>query len=303
MIKKDMFHGIVMYYINFGELKLWVSPEDGMTIYQLEYGERVVVSYNEERHKLNMTHGIPILYPTPNRTKNMSYEFNGITHEAKIHGFAKTWSFEVINFGEESDRVFIEGKFELTKENEIYKFYPYASELIIRIEVRNNCLHFIYEVHNKGDKPLPYGFGIHPFFEKNKEDVNIIVKAGKVMDMTEDKLPTGKLLDVTHSDMDLRHGRNVSSLSLDHVFTELQYSPTAIINYNDLRIELDSTKDFSHLVVFTPDTEFFCIENQTCSTDSVNLYNLGFVEESGLGIVNPKDSSTGEIVFSFQPIK
>ena len=299
MIKEGIFCGKFMYHLCFGELKLWVSPEDGMTIYQLEYGERVVVRYNEERCKLNMTHGIPILYPTPNRTKNMSYDFNGITHHTKTHGFAKSQVFEVVNFGEESDKVFIEGRFVINKDDYIYSLFPYISDLTIRIEVKENSLHYRYEVHNKGDKPLPYGFGVHPFFEKNKEDVNITVKANKVMEMTEEKLPTGILIDVSQSDMDMRSGRNIRDLSIDHVFTEIEYSPNAIINYNDLQIELDSTRDFSHMVVYTPDMNFFCIENQTCSTDSVNLYNMGFVKESGLNIVNPKEKAAGEIVFSF----
>jgi aldose 1-epimerase len=302
MIKEEMFHGIPMYFLSFGELKLWVSPEDGMTIYQLEYGVRVIVSYNEERHKLNMTHGIPILYPTPNRTRNMSYEFNGFTHVVKNHGFAKEQSFEVIDSGETIDRVFIKGRFVITNVHEIYKVFPYESELIIGIEVREDSLQYVYEVHNNDTKPLPYGFGIHPFFEKNNEEVRVLVKADKVMDMTEDKLPTGKLIDVSHSEKDLRDGSNISTLSLDHVYTELEYAPTAIICYNDLKIELDSTKDFSHMVVFTPDASFFCIENQTCSTDAVNLYNKGFVQESGLNIVNTKDMATGKIIISFHEL-
>lgn len=302
MIKEEIFQGIKMFFLSIGEIKLWISPHDGMTIYQLEYGDRVVVKYNEERHKLNMTHGIPILYPTPNRTRNMSYEFNGYPHKAKNHGFAKEQSFEVIDSGEEIDKVFLRGRFALTKENELYQLFPYESELIISIEVGKDCLRYVYEVRNNDEKSLPYGFAIHPFFEKNEEEVKVLVKADKVMDMKEDKLPTGNLIDVSHSEMDLRNGRDVSNLSLDHVYTELEYTPSAIISYKDLEIELDSTRDFTHMVVYTPNTSFFCIENQTCSTDAVNLYNQGFTAESGLNIVNPKDMATGEIIFSFHKL-
>lgn len=302
MIKEEIFHGIKMYFLSFGEMKLWVSSCDGMTIYQLEYGDRVVIKYNEERHKLNMTHGIPVLYPTPNRTRNMSYEFNGYLHKAKNHGFAREQSFEVIDSGEEMDKVFIKGSLKLTKDSELYHLFPYESELIIRIEVRKDCLFYVYEVHNNDEKTLPYGFGIHPFFEKNEEEVEVLVKADKVMDMTEDKLPTGKLIDVCDSEMDLRDGRNVSTLFLDHVYTGIKYSPTAIISYKDLKIQLDSTRDFTHMVVFTPNSSFFCIENQTCSTDAVNLFNQGFHKESGLNMVSPGDMESGEIIFSFHKL-
>jgi aldose 1-epimerase len=37
------------------------------------------------------------------------------------------------------------------------------------------------------------------------------------------------------------------------------------------------------MVIYTPPGEpFFCLENQTCSTDAHNLYDKGFREESGL---------------------
>ncbi|WP_320977955.1 hypothetical protein, partial [Hungatella effluvii] len=74
----------------------------------------------------------------------------------------------------------------------------------------------------------------------------------------------------------------------------------AEIFYNDCRVKLEATEEFGHIVVFTPKAPFFCIENQSCSTDCFNLFAKGFVRESGLQTVKAGEKKSGAIRFVFE---
>jgi galactose mutarotase-like enzyme len=47
---------------------------------------------------------------------------------------------------------------------------------------------------------------------------------------------------------------------------------------------------------FTPPKDFYCFENQTCSTDAHNLYEAGFRDASHLQIVAPGGSMQGTVM-------
>jgi aldose 1-epimerase len=120
------------------------------------------------------------------------------------------------------------------------------------------------------------------------------------MEATKDLLPTGRLLPVKGTGFDLRHPVNVNKLDMDHVFTGISEGQAARVSYPDLRlnVRLAATPDFSHLVLYTPPSaQFFCLENQTCSTDAHNLHNIGFKMESGLKFVAPGESRTGAVTY------
>jgi aldose 1-epimerase len=74
----------------------------------------------------------------------------------------------------------------------------------------------------------------------------------------------------------------------------------AQVIYSDLglRVQLLTTDDFSHLVLYSPrGAGFFCLENQTCSTDAHNLYDRGFKTESGLKLVPVGKVHTGSVTY------
>lgn len=298
-IRKEQLDNQEVYLLENNQLRLWVCPSLGMNIYQVEFNQQMIVKFNEERYKNNMTHGIPILYPTPNRTRDFMYEFNGFTHHAQMHGYVKSHEFKVTKTVCEDDMVAIEGCLQFVQGEELYEKFPYESTLKIRIEAKNNQIHYTYEISNEDEKPLPYGFAIHPFFEKNEEEVTISVQADQVMEMTEEKLPTGQMIPAFDNEYDLHSMKPVSSLQLDHVYTNINGHPIARMEYSNLSIELDADPVFTHVVVFTPEQSFFCIENQTCSTDAVNVYNRGLKESSGLQIVAPHTAEVGKIVMRF----
>lgn len=289
-----------VYLLENDKLKLWVAPDDGMNISQIEYDNQVVVKFEMERFEKKQTHSVPVLYPTPNRVRNWKFSFEGNEYDAVMHGFTKNQRFEEIKILKDDSEASIEGVLKITRGNASYEMFPYESALKIKITAARGEIRYKYTVCNYSDKKLPYGFAIHPFFHKNGEDVQIQVNAADVMGMSEDKLPTGELIKVENTGYDLRQPAPVGSLNLDHVYTGIFKQPAAMLKYKNFSIELRTTDDFSHIVVFTPPKEqFFCIENQTCSTDAHNMYNMGYEDISGLEIVSPSKEKSGEITIKF----
>lgn len=124
------------------------------------------------------------------------------------------------------------------------------------------------------------------------------------METDDNLIPTGKLIDVTKTPFDLQNPVSLSQLSLDHVYTDLSREKFPYLDYTQLKekITFKSSDQFGHVVIFTGNNadQFVCVENQTCSTDAINLYSEGYVKESGLRIVNPHDTDTGYIEYVFE---
>lgn len=306
-IEKVIFLNREVYKLCSTDIEAYVCADDGMNIYRVCYKGINVIDVDTDRYERNLsseqsvTYGTPVLYPTPNRVRNGSFIYGGIEYNAVMHGCVKNEPFKVGSIEETEDSVSIKGILEFKKDTRLYELFPFESTLEIEISVFNSKISYTYKVINNSLKTLPYGFAIHPFFRNENGQVKIKVNAETVMDMTEEKLPTGKCTIVKETGFDLSSPKAVSELDLDHVYTKLG-SPLAVMYYSGFEVSLNTTDDFSHIVVFTPkDKPFYCIENQTCSTDAHNMYDKGFKEESGLIEVKSKETSSGTIELLFKP--
>jgi aldose 1-epimerase len=75
-----------------------------------------------------------------------------------------------------------------------------------------------------------------------------------------------------------------------------------VIEYRQQAIKLRAlaSDEFTHMVIYTPpeeDAPFFCLENQTCSTDAINLHHQGLTEMAHLLELRPGESRTGFIQY------
>lgn len=298
-INKVELNGQNVYQLICENLEVYVCPEDGMNIYRICYGTTKVVDIDPIRYKNKALYGMPILYPTPNRVRGNTFNYDGRKFLAQTHGIVKQVPFEVVETNLDNKTAYISARLSFEEGTDLYEYFPFVSFLEIKIAVCKDKIIYEYQVANKDNKELPYGFAVHPFFQNATGCVQIQTKAKKVMDMSEEKLPTGVCLDISNTKFDLSNPRLVTKLNLDHVYTGLDKS-VASIYYHDFLINLRASEDFSHLVVYTPQEQpYFCIENQTCSTDAHNLYHKGFKEESGLIIIKPGEKKAGQIYMEF----
>jgi aldose 1-epimerase len=279
-------------------LTVKVCPEGGMNIYEIKYLGKTVLDIDRKRKEEGKLYGAPILFPTPNRIRNNIFTFEGKSFYGQAHGFLKEAPFKLVKRNATLDKALLIGEYDWNKEREGFINFPFPFIIRIEITIFDSEIQYSYMISNSGNCVLPFGFGLHPFFQAEGGQAQIKVFADRVMEMTEDKLPTGNMLSVDGTPYDLREGKKASELNLDHVYLR-KGSPTATITYKEFELSLDASEDFGHIVVFTPKADFFCIENQTCATDAHNLYGKGYQRESGLQLLKPAEVKSGNIRYCF----
>lgn len=299
-VEKTVWNGKEGYLLQNESMEVFVNPEDGMNIYQMDWEGRQMIAWEEERYQRKATYGVPVLYPTPNRSEDLKIQTFGRQYDARMHGLVKNLPFEVKAADTDGQAALVTGVLMWNEAQPDFPMFPFPSTLSITVKVLPDEVVWSYEVENCGEGEMSYGIAVHPYFNKREQAVKITVPAASVMEMTEEKIPTGKLIPAGETVPDLRTPALVDSLSLDHVYTDCQAGAHAEIFYNDCKVKLEATEEFGHIVVFTPKAPFFCIENQSCSTDCFNLFAKGFVRESGLQTVKAGEKKSGAIRFVFE---
>lgn len=290
------------YWLTNKTMEVFINPEDGMNVYQMNWHGEHIIAWDERRYEKRATYGMPVFYPTPNRSKDLKILVDGTQYDARLHGLVRTLPFEVKTSQVNDDAAELTGRVCWDNRQPDFDMFPFPAELSITVRVLPDEVIWSYKLDNQGEKALSYGMAIHPFFAKRGQNVKLSVPADSVMEMTEEKIPTGRLIPVDKTGFDLRQPVSVDDLDLDHVYTDCRPGAYTQIVYEDCIIRLKATEEFGHVVVNTPNAPFFCVENQSCSTDCFNLAAKGFVREAGLQTVAAGEKKVGEIRFLFEKL-
>lgn len=290
------------YWLKNETMEVFINPEDGMNLYRINWEGEHMTAWDERRFEKKATYGMPLFYPTPNRSKDLKILVNGKQYEARLHGLVRNLPFEVQTGGADGQEAALTGTVCWDERQPDFGMFPFPAVLSITVRVLPNEVVWSYELENQGEEALSYGMAIHPFFAKRGQSVKLSVPAASVMEMTEEKIPTGRLIPVENTGFDLRQPVSVDSLDLDHVYTDCQPGACTELIYEDCIIRLQATEEFGYVVVNTPNAPFFCVENQSCSTDCFNLAAKGFAREAGLQTVDVGGKKAGEIRFLFEKL-
>jgi len=293
-----------------GSLEAWVVPSHGSNLVRFSVSGRAVIDFDPALLAKGDYTGTPVLYPTPNRVRGGVFRWKGrdypqvkrgktIVEHGLVHG--EPW--ECGEPAVEADSACLQTWLEFRPGSAAFEAFPFPHRLGLEFRLSERGVTVTYTIHNQGEAELPFGFGLHPYFQKlaGEEGTLVCLPADSVMEATSDLLPTGRLEEVGGTRCDLRRPAAVGELDLDHVFTGLRPGEHARIEYRGLgmTVRLEATPDFSHLVLYTPRAEgFFCLENQTCSTDAHNLFDRGFRRESGLKTAKPGETHRGSVTYA-----
>ena len=274
-------------------------PEMGSNLCRYAVGGTEYIYGTAEANGRTILLGTPILYPTPNRVRNAQFTFGGKVYRFTpnngtnfLHGLVREelWEVDEPIVGMESVSVTARIGFDPTRS--FWDSFPIRNMLELTYTLRAGTLRLSFHVSNEDSyQLLPFGLAIHPYFRVHggRDAVRIQVPAQKWME-AEDLLPTGRLLDLEEGPADLREPTPLSELNLDDVFWGLSESRPQTIYYDDLgkKVVLTASDFFTHSVVYTPpERPFFCIENQSSSTDAHNLYSQGMEKEAHLAVLPP----------------
>ncbi len=239
-------------------------------------------------------YGNPILFPFPNRIREGKFTFDGkaYTFDQKlgapnsIHGLllSQPYHVECTSADAENDASIV-CRLDSREFPEIMRQYPLPFEIQITYILKEAILTMGVNVKNTGDRNMPMGFGIHPYFRvplsssSSPERCLITVPASKYWELDE-FLPTGRIFDL-EGDYDLRERKPLAGRQFDDVLTGVILSDgvsRCVIDDQDLglRMILESDAQFRELVVYTPpDRSSICFEPYTCPTNAINLEASG----------------------------
>lgn len=262
-----------------------ILPGFGFNCYRLaidEGGEPVEVLWSdpaiEEGRARPSGSGIPVLFPFPGRLPGDSFEFGGKTYTIAnrdalgnaIHGFVLDRGWEVVD--QQSDSV--TGRFNSTSDATLRQHWPGDFRITMTYVLKNRELTAEVVLENPGSTPLPWGFGIHPYFrvpldasgEADRCLVHVPVREHWVL---KDMLPTGERQSLP-ADYPLAQGMEFRQTKFDDVFSGVAVQDqhclaTVTDPANKRRLELEFDPAFPVCVVYNPPhREAVCVEPYTC---------------------------------------
>jgi aldose 1-epimerase len=276
-----------------------VAPAWGNNCFMLQVYEAVLEAVAFEECQAHPTsYGIPILFPFPNRLRDGAFLFHGQRYvvNPNLHGFVRDKAWCVLATGASEDAgAWITSRLEASQyAAAILQQFPFPFCLDVTYRLREAILSMETVVHNSGAHAMPMGFGIHPYF-RCPVPGTVCVPARQRWEL-EDSLPTGTLLAVDGA-YDLRQPRDVTSLALDDIYTDLIADTDGLVRctLQDQQHGIQTTvafaaTQFPHVVVYTPPAprQAICIEPYTCPTDGLNLQERGI--ESNLVVLQPGET-------------
>ncbi|MFL5700249.1 MAG: aldose 1-epimerase [Ktedonobacteraceae bacterium] len=299
-----------------------IAPDLGSNMFRFRVGAHDIIYCEPDLLRRRDFTGNFVLWPLPNRVRDKRYVYHGQTYslealkrpsgnEVLIHGlvFDRQWHYD--QPVARQDSVSVTTYVDITPESPFYQGYPFDSRLSLTYALENNNVTVTYRVQNNGSKEMPFGFALHPYIStlSGRGDTLVSIPADYVMEADDELLPTGRLLDVRsimYAMFDLRQPVPIANLKLDHVYTGLHKNASAVIEYRKqaLRLRISASEDFTHMVIYTLSSEaggsFFCLENQTCSTDAINLSHRGLGKIAHLLELRPGESSRGFIRYAIE---
>jgi aldose 1-epimerase len=307
-------------------IEIAIAPEFGSNMFRFRIGERDIFYCDRKLLRDHDWTGNFPLWPLPNRVRDKRYTFEGRTislesirrkrgNRPLIHGLVDDQVWEYEEPGVEKDCATVTTHISITGNSPLYRYFPFESELTLQYTLYRDGVKVQYTVsnneHRGTGKNMPFGFALHPYFAtlSGRAKTFVTLPADYVMEADEELLPSGKLLEVTGTEYDLRRPTPVDGLQLDTVFTGLHPGEKATVDFRTLgmRIYFNASDDFTHLILYTLEDGFICLENQTGSTDMINLHaraveeqNLELEKAAHLLTLPPGQTHTGYIAYQIE---
>jgi len=246
--------------------------------------------------------GCFIMFPTPCRIPDGTYEFQGRTITQNkagrlntIHGLVRDEAFELTPDGGAAEL-----SLEITPRHPVHEGFPFPGLLRVRMALVERGLVYSFSFENRGDSAAPVGFGLHPFWRVpgQRKDVRVSVPCDRSLAM-ENLIPNGKTEPIAGTALDIREPRSLEGLDLDNVFVNRMAGAPATIEFDDVgtRMTLRADDVFSHQIVYCPPGKpFVCVENLTCAPNAVNLPSAPRAA-TGFRTIEPGESLSGTTRF------
>ena len=169
-----------------------------------------------------------ILAPWPNRIDHGRYVFEGTPYslpidegrlDNAIHGLVRFAPWSVVGKGaHEPHRV------RLTYRLLGHSGYPFRLDLAVEYSLdAAGGLTVRQSARNTGTRTAPYGHGAHPYLTLGRrlDDCDLLVAAGRYLEIDERAIPAGEDRDVSGTPYDFRTARRIGETAINNPYTGL----------------------------------------------------------------------------------
>jgi galactose mutarotase-like enzyme len=236
-----------------------IAPERGAIVTRFRVGDRDVLFMDDstlaDRTK-NVRGGVPLLFPSPGRLTGDRFERAGRSGSMKQHGFARDVAWTV---GALSTKDAAQATLGIEATDATRAMYPWDFRLAVTFALRGPRLRLEATVDNTGSAPLPFAFGIHPYFlVQDKAGASIATKATRAFDNVTKTVGPFRGFDLTAKEVDLH--------LVDHGSTD------STLGWGDgARLAIPASPEFGRWVVWTlAGRDFVCVEPWTAPADALN---------------------------------
>jgi glucose/arabinose dehydrogenase/galactose mutarotase-like enzyme len=303
--------GSEIYTLKQGSTVARFSPSHGANVYSIEIAGVEYLNTPPDMHDFfSLAFGTPVLYPTPNRVRNSRFTFEGKEYAFKpnlppdhIHGLVFNEDWEVIGQETTDSHAVVRAMLDFNEGTKLFEKYPFLHRIVLTIEVKEGAVRWTYEVDNtEGISPVPFGFGLHPYFiyQGSRDNTWVTLPVSHKMEAIE-LFPTGRLIPA--DELDFAPGKPVSleGRNFDDVFWGISPTEPTMVDFRDKNrgVTISASESFSHVVLYSPDKDIFSIEHQTSSTDAHNLHAAGKIAEASLQICPPGETRSGWVEYRF----
>lgn len=220
-----------------GDARAWVAPARGGLVTRFTAAGRDVLFFDRatfEDPGKNVRGGIPVLFPFPGRPPPGS--------PLKQHGFARTLPWTVESHSRAQLVCALEAN-DATRAS-----FPHDFRLALTVTLQAPRLSLAFTLTNRGAKPMPLHFGLHPYFAvplAEKAAATVTTSATRAFDnRTGATGPVPTRIDFGGPEVDLH--------LLDHA------EPRTALRG---RVALEWSPNFRTLVLWTlPNQPFVCVE-------------------------------------------
>lgn len=258
-------------------------------------------------------HGLPLLFPFPNRIRGGHYTFQGMGyqlpaghHGNAIHGLVIDQPFRVEAREARPGGAYLRcaiAKADLPNT----AGYPFPFRFTAEYALAGRTLTLTATATNTGEGDMPMGFGIHPYFRApltangRREDCRIAVPVRERWELGSDLIPIGRRLALAADDP-LSTLAPLGDRTYDDVYSGVDapggWSTCRLIDpAAALEVDVRADAGFREIVVYAPPgLPAICFEPYTCTTDAFNLSERGV--DAGRIVLPPGASWSGTIRIS-----
>jgi galactose mutarotase-like enzyme len=236
-----------------------IAPGRGAIVTSFSVGGREVLYLDEATFldtKKNVRGGVPVLFPSPGKLAGDAWSHGGKTWPMKQHGFARELPWVVESQAREGAASVV---LRLDASEHTRASYPFDFRATLTFTLRGHRLHIEQRIENRGDAPMPFAIGFHPYFRvEDKAGARIPTSAKRAFDNVSKQTGPFAGFDLTRPEVDVA--------LLDHPAHALPLQLS-----DGTQVVLRASEDFGTWVVWTlAGKDFVCVEPWTASGNALN---------------------------------